>query len=741
MINTIISSSVLILIILTIRFVVRGKINLMVQYSLWSLVALRLVAFSWLNLNPIESALSVLNVAGNAAETIRGASAVDQVIAGNAEAGTIDNAVLIMDNVRTGVVTSGDGISAAAIDWQLVIMIVWAVGTIALGLWIILVNRRFGKKLFESRRFLISVRADNKRRFDCEGKGITCSDVAGEKIKLLSVYMVDELDSPCLMGYKGEEAIYITSEVAADKEKLRYAIAHELCHYRHHDLIWSIVRGGLLAFYWFNPLVWVAAIMSKRDCELACDYGVIKEVGKEERLAYGKILVDLISQREQKKNVLCLATTMNGSAGGIKERVAMIAKNKKMKATTLAAVLLIVALSVGCTFTTAPNNIKDLSNEEKTEIGAFATKWADAFSQRDAKTIYELCENEEFYLTIGGVAENGEYWMGMSSPWPWNKDYVIDILDSSTIEIYYYFRTSSPTVYTAKETVTIKKIEGKYKATGDSWKHFDKIESKTDFDEAYKFGFPDFTEFAAAYQFQADDDANNNWGRKDILENPVTAAIDQLNLAGAEAEVIDQDTNKKKTKIAFAWNDGEVTVNLIQPMLTDESGAKIRATIWIVVNESDLSDIDRLTDSSSLGKDTTIETLLPEFTDAKVAAAREVVEEYFRAIEAKDDKAILKTLTPIYNQSNVVLYEGETRELLSIDYNVNDSFRESYVKKGGGSNNVTKIENVIVFKVNFNVKYPEGVSGSFDEGDYNNWSMILIRDDNSSPWLIDDQGY
>ncbi|HZK71249.1 MAG TPA: DUF4829 domain-containing protein, partial [Clostridia bacterium] len=107
----------------------------------------------------------------------------------------------------------------------------------------------------------------------------------------------------------------------------------------------------------------------------------------------------------------------------------------------------------------------------------------------------------------------------------------------------------------------------------------------------------------------------------------------------------------------------------------------------------------------------------------------------------KDDKAILKTLTPIYNQSNVVLYEGETRELLSIDYNVNDSFRESYVKNGRGSNNGTKIENVIVFKVNFNVKYPEGVSGSFDEGDYNNWSMILIRDDNSSPWLIDDQGY
>jgi len=529
-----------------------------------------------------------MNVASNAAETMRGASSVDQVIAGNVEAGAIDNAVLIMDNVRTGAMTSGEGISVAAtIDWQLVIMIVWAVGTIALGLWLILVNRKFGKRVLENRAFLMSVRADNKGKLNFDGKTPIGSGVVGERSKSLSVYVVEGLDSPCLMVYKGENAIYVTSEVAADQEKLRYAIIHELYHYKHHDLIWSVVRGALLAFYWFNPMVWVAAIMSKRDCELACDYGVIKAVGEEERLTYGKTLVDLISRRDQKTKVLCMATTMYGSANGIKERVTMIAKNKKMKATTLVAMLLIVLLSVGCTFTTAAtNNINDLSNEEKTEIGAFATKWADAFSQRDAKTIYGLCENEELYLTIGGIAENGEYWMGMSSPWPWNKDYVIEIVDSSTVEIYYYFRTSDPTVYTIKETVTIKDINGEYKAIRESIKGFDKIESKANFDETYKYGFFDFTKFAAAYQSQADDDANYSWGRKKILENPETAAIDQLNLAGAKAEVIYQDTNKKRAEIAFVWDDGKVTVNLIQPMLTDESGAKSQATIWIVTNES-----------------------------------------------------------------------------------------------------------------------------------------------------------
>lgn len=565
MINTIISSSILILIILAIRFAFKGRINPMVQYGLWSLVALRLMAFSWLSLYPIESAFSVMNVASNAADTIRGASSVDQVIAGNAAAGAIDNAVLIMDNVTTGVMTSGEGISAAAaIDWQLVIMIVWALGTIALGTWLTLVNRKFSKKIFENRRYLMSTRATDKIE--------------------IPVYVAEGLDSPCLMRYKREVAIYVTSEVAADQEKLRYALAHESCHYRHHDLVWSIVRCGLLAFYWFNPFVWAAAIMSKRDCELACDYGVIKEIGEEERLSYGKTLVDLISQREHKNNVLSMATSMYGSVNGIRERVTMIAKNPKMKAASIVAVLLIVALSVGCTFTTSKSSTKDLNEEEKPDVRAFAVRWADAFSERDARTIYELCENEELYLTIGNVAENGEYWMGMSSPWPWDKDYMIDIPDENTIDIYYYFRTSTPSIYVAKETITIGKVGNEYKVVKEVQKHFDKIESKADFDQACKFGIPDFTALAAAYQSQADENVRD---MTEILENPVTAATYQLNLKGAKVAGVYQDPNIKSAVVKFAWDDGEVTVNLTQPIITVEDGTNKQATIWIVVNESD----------------------------------------------------------------------------------------------------------------------------------------------------------
>ncbi len=476
MIDTIISSSVLILVILAIRAAFKGRINPMVQYGLWGLVAIRLVAFNLVGIRPLVSRFSVMRAVGSAETTIRGASNVGQVLAGHADAKPIDNAVLIMDNLQTGVMTSGEGIAmAAGIDWQLVLMIIWTMGALALVLWLAHVNRKFAENIFERRKFLMHVRADGTGGYAIIAKDHVNKDGEIKKTKLMPVYVVEWLDSPCLMGYKGEVAIYVPPGVASDREKLRFAIAHELCHHSHHDLAWAIVRGALLVFYWFNPLVWVAAVLSKRDCEQACDYGVLKVIGKEERLAYGRALVDLLRQSNHKGSVLQMATTMYGTASGIKERITMIAKNRKMKASTLIAVLLIAVPAVGCTFTAAPDNhVGDPGNEVM-------------------------------------------------------------------------------------------------------------VSSKAEYEAAYELGFH-FTELAEAYQAQADESA----ARKGILEDPVTAAIAQLNLVNEEVTSVykDQYANPPQALVKFEWEDGEVDVRLIRPVLIDESGVERQASVWVVVNDA-----------------------------------------------------------------------------------------------------------------------------------------------------------
>jgi len=229
----------------------------------------------------------------------------------------------------------------------------------------------------------------------------------------------------------------------------------------------------------------------------------------------------------------------------------------------------------------------DLSNEDQAELEAFAIQWADAFSERDADTIYNMSENEEVYLTVGEIGENekGEYyWMGWSSPWPWEKDYVIDIEDDSTIHIYYHFRTSEPSIYVGKQTITVDKIEDAYKVSQATMKHFDSIENKADFEDAYKFGFPDFTQFASVYQAQADKNTRN---MATILENPPTAAMHQLNLVGAKVTGTyeDQYSEPPFFVVKFSWDDGEVEVKLIQPTLIDENEVESQASIWVVVNQ------------------------------------------------------------------------------------------------------------------------------------------------------------
>lgn len=134
-----------------------------------------------------------------------------------------------------------------------------------------------------------------------------------------------------------------------------------------------------------------------------------------------------------------------------------------------------------------------------------------------------------------------------------------------------------------------------------------------------------------------------------------------------------------------------------------------------------------------------IGTMLP-FTDAEVAAARAVVEEYWRAKTEYDREAILKTVTEPNRADNMIYFsEGEKITLNDIRYNPFDSTRTDYIKTGRGSVNGTKYEDVIVFRVDYTVD-DKGYS-AYNEGPYPDWSMILIRDGKGGEWLIDDQGY
>lgn len=334
--ETIITSSVLILCIVLLRRLCGRKISAGLQYMLWLVVAVRLLLPGVYTILPNafpESAYSILNMTNEVEK-----AAQDYI---RPSVSPIQGS-LPPDGLPFLTEESADGrIVTYLLEqkiWSDIVKKIWFLGMAAVGCWIAAVNVRFRKKLFGSRQ-----------KYDRRDIKLP---VYMENSKP-AVYTVKELTSPCLYGLPGRQAVYLPEDVIGDEKKVRHILAHEYCHYKQKDVWWSALRCILLAVYWFHPLVWLAAVLSKQDCELACDEAALRMLGEEERIAYGKTLVSLIGRKINAADVVCTATTMTAAPRSIRERIRRIAESQHRLAFVIVPVLILVAAVAVVTFTRA----------------------------------------------------------------------------------------------------------------------------------------------------------------------------------------------------------------------------------------------------------------------------------------------------------------------------------------------------------------------------------------------------
>lgn len=367
MLEWIISSSALIAVVILLRLILKGKISLRLQYALWALVLARLLLpFSIGNssfsiMNPVEQSqvyqemmgpvtnlpsttVPDLSTGGQTIPTVPNTGTPPVITPGSnpSQGGTGQNTPQPPENPA---VPDSDPVkdiyTVQSVDWQAVLRSVWIVGMGLLGAWFFVTNLLFAARVRKNRRML-------------------------QTEQTVPVYECTAVDTPCLFGFL-RPTVYLTEEVAEDERTMRYAVEHELTHYRHKDHIWAVLRCVCLAVHWYNPLVWWAAILSKNDAELACDESTIRRLGESERAEYGRTLLRLTC--EKRPALLNTATTMTGSARTIKERIALIVKKPKMAVYTLIAVVLVAAIAVGCTFTGANDTPDTDDGGQTTENG------------------------------------------------------------------------------------------------------------------------------------------------------------------------------------------------------------------------------------------------------------------------------------------------------------------------------------------------------------------------------------
>lgn len=127
----------------------------------------------------------------------------------------------------------------------------------------------------------------------------------------------------------------------SDGNTIDYVLCHETQHIRTWDALFNFLWMGALMVHWFNPLVWLAWILLRRDIEARCDARVLRELGTERQRGYAQTLLDMAQTRQR---VLPLAFGASAVGSRIKSILSYRPATKRGLCASLAVVLCFVVL-------------------------------------------------------------------------------------------------------------------------------------------------------------------------------------------------------------------------------------------------------------------------------------------------------------------------------------------------------------------------------------------------------------
>ena len=155
----------------------------------------------------------------------------------------------------------------------------------------------------------------------------------------IKAYSTEDIRVPFLYGLM-KPKIYLPFGLS--EEDRVHVIRHEMAHIRRYDHVTKPLFFVILAFYWYNPLVWLAFKLFSTDMEMACDEAVVDSYDAKTRDDYIHALLSVAGN----KNDLRMLSLPFGNAP-LKERISRVASYKRSGwGIKVASVIVIVMLSV-----------------------------------------------------------------------------------------------------------------------------------------------------------------------------------------------------------------------------------------------------------------------------------------------------------------------------------------------------------------------------------------------------------
>ncbi len=181
----------------------------------------------------------------------------------------------------------------------------------------------------------------------------------------MSIWESAEVESPLTFGLTRP---VILLPLGVTPAQLPNLLAHEYVHARDRDFLLRALCSLALAWCWFNPFIWVAAIYMNRDIERYCDERSIKLLGG----SGADYMHTLLDYAERQSGISALSYF---SAGSFEERIMSIIKGKNKRIGIISAIVIaLIIVAVAIIFGTAPKKAQQPKNEFTKGIYASETK-------------------------------------------------------------------------------------------------------------------------------------------------------------------------------------------------------------------------------------------------------------------------------------------------------------------------------------------------------------------------------
>ena len=346
-------ATILLVIILGIRFLIQKKLRFRMLYWLWVVLLLRLLwplnlqtAFSVFNLIPNNIAPEQYLSARTAEEQIN--PVVTAINLSETEVSGVSNAfpeapvsATRMDiDYQTGDASTSS--PSLVFDGISLLCIVWLIGIVVLGGYVLFKNFKLWR-LIKSQRLV--VRQDILELLEDCKKQLGMQTVIG-------LVETEKIKTPCLFGYLRPRLLLPKGAIEEmDACQLRYVFLHELAHLKRHDILIGWLMAVVQILHWFNPAVWFAMLQISSDRELACDELALSTLKENESKEYGATILTFLERFARQQKLPAMAGIAENQSL-LRRRMTMIAKFKNRKISFI-PVLLLIALLLTTTFTSA----------------------------------------------------------------------------------------------------------------------------------------------------------------------------------------------------------------------------------------------------------------------------------------------------------------------------------------------------------------------------------------------------